>query len=429
MSLLASTPEEFAQTLSRRRAWLIRDPDTGRLEASETALDGMAREIAADERDFAEHEALFFAVGEDTGSLMTAFLHNTVRGQGAGGVRYWRYDSMRALVSDGLRLSQGMGRKNALAGLWWGGGKGVVAKDDGELWRDPAHRSAVYREYGRFITSLRGAYVTAEDAGTNAADMAEIFRETRFTTCVPTSVGGSGNPSFATARGVVSAMEGALDFLDLGSLAEKRVAMQGTGNVGAAMIGDLLDRGASVVATELSRERADELRSLHAGKPVEIRLVEPHDASIFSEECDIFAPNALGGVLGPDTIPALRTKVVCGAANNQLLDDRRDDEMLERRGIVYVPDFLANRMGIVNCANEQYGTLQNDPDITRHLGRDWDRSVYRTTRRVLERAKTDGVTPARAANALADELGAEPHPIWGHRTRKIIDGIRAGDWG
>ena len=124
----------------------------------------------------------------------------------------------------------------------------------------------------------------------------------------------------------------------------------------------------------------------------------------------------------------LRCAVVCGAANNQLLDDRRDDRLLAERGIVYVPDFVANRMGIVNCANEQYGHIPGDPAIERHLGREWDNSVFVITRRVLEKAAKDGITTAAAANHLADDLAREPHPIWGDRTRGIIAGLVAGRW-
>ena len=150
--------------------------------------------------DFAEHEAMFFEVGETTGALLAAFLHQTTRGQGAGGVRHWRYATFGDFVKDGLRLSRGMGRKNALAGLFWGGGKGVIQRQAGDRYKDPEYRRVLYEEYGRFMTSLRGACVTAEDVGTTPPDMASIFRTTRFVTCIPETVGGSGNPSPATAR-------------------------------------------------------------------------------------------------------------------------------------------------------------------------------------------------------------------------------------
>lgn len=425
------TPDKFIELLrmlGHHRAWFIFDPRRNALRASHVELQDLAGSIAQG-RDFHRHEALFFEIGPNTGALLGAFVHKTVRGQAAGGVRLWPYGTMRDYVRDGLRLARGMGRKNALAGLWWGGGKGVIARPQGDAYLDRSFRTTLYREYGAFITSLRGCYVTAEDAGTGAPDMAEIFRTTRFVTCVPQHVGGSGNPSFATAKGVVCAMEGALDALGLGSLEGKRIAMQGAGNVGAAMIHELLERRvAHVAATDISEPLIASARDRFAGRPVDLRLVAPDDLSVFGQPCDIFAPNALGGVLSPETIPMLQAKIICGAANNQLLDEYRDDKSLAQRGITYVPDFLCNRMGIVNCANEQYGILPGDPAIERHFSRDWDNSLFVITKSVLERAKTRGITTSEAANALADELSDQPHPIWGHRSRAIIDALEAEQW-
>ena len=124
----------------------------------------------------------------------------------------------------------------------------------------------------------------------------------------------------------------------------------------------------------------------------------------------------------------LGARIVCGGANNQLLDDRRDDALLAERGILFVPDFVANRMGIVNCANEQYGSLPDDPAIERHFDPAWDSSVYAVTRRILERSRDEGITTSQAAIALADEACGEPHPIWPHRAFEIIEGLIADRW-
>ena len=426
--LLDLDPDDFARELARHggRALLYWDHDRNCMVADAPWLEPLAAWCNADTRDMLRHEAIAFGVGPETGALFGAFVHRTVRGQAAGGLRFWPYATLESFVRDGLRLSLGMSRKNALAGLWWGGGKGIVLRRDGAPFRDRDYRRTLYREYGRFTTSLRGVYITAEDVGTGPDDMAAVFETTRFVTCVPPSVGGSGNPSHATARGVVCAMEAALDHLGRGDLGGKVVAMQGAGNVASFMIDELLARGIGrVIASDISPARIEELRQHYAGRPVELRLATPDDRSIFAEPCDIFAPNALGGVLEPESIAMLRCAVVCGAANNQLLDDRRDDRLLAERGIVYVPDFVANRMGIVNCANEQYGQLDHDPDFERHLGRSWEQSVWAVTHRMLQRAATEGITTARAANALADEACGQPHPIWGHRGRAIIDALRA----
>ncbi len=236
-------------------------------------------------------------------------------------------------------------------------------------------------------------------------------------------------PSEMTARGVVCGMEAALAFLRLGSLEGKTVAMQGTGNVGSRMIERLLEKGVGrIVASEVSAERQSETLDRFADRAVEVRLADPDDWSLFAEPCDIFAPNAVGGVIGPKTIPHLQARVVCGAANNQLADDRRDDQALQERGITFVPDFICNRMGIVSCANEQYGYVNHDPAIERHLGRAWHNSIFRVTQQILELARSSGITPVAAANRLADRLIEQPHPVWGHRSRQIVASLIADRW-
>lgn len=430
-SLLELGLEDLAQHLRDHggRGVVYRDTDAGKAVASAPWLAPLAEFLDSDERDHHQHEGIFFELGHETGAVHTAFVHWTSRGQAAGGVRHWPYPTVEALVRDGLRLSVGMCRKNALAGLWWGGGKGIIGRQPGDRFRDPEYRTVLYREYGDFMSSLRGCYITAEDAGTTPPDMASVFTHTRHTTCIPPAFGGSGNPSAPTARGVVCAMEGALENLGLGTLEGKTIAMQGAGNVAGFMMGELLARGVKrIVATEISAERVATVRETHSNDRLELRTVDADDLSIFDEECDIFAPNALGGTINPDTIPRLRARVVCGAANNQLLDDRRDDGSLAERGITYVPDFLANRMGIVNCANEQYGTVPDDPAIERHFGREWDNSIFLMTKKVLDRAAAEGVTTSTAANRTADELARVDHPIWPNRGRDIIAGLVADRW-
>lgn len=430
MRLVDLAPEEFVRQLDAHggRAWVVTHPD-GNTEASSDWLADLVDFLLADHRDFDRHEAVFLEVGPSTGALLGAFVHRTIRGQGAGGVRLWPYGRLETFLSDGLRLSVGMSRKSALAGLWWGGGKGVIARPHGDEWREPEFRTRLYREYGAFVTSLRGTYVAAEDVGTTPDDMAEIYRATRFTTCVPTAVGGSGNPSAATARGVLSAMEAALEFAGLGGVAGRRIVVQGAGNVGSNLIAYLVERRVgSVVVTDIDAERCERLRTRHNGDPVEVRRVERDDRSIFSEPCDVFSPNALGGILDAETIPLLQASVVCGGANNQLLDERRDDARLAARGVLYVPDFVANRMGIVSCANEQYGWIPGDAAIERHFDPGWESSVYAVTHRILEHSRDQGVTTSRAAGVVADEAVGQPHPLWGHRGWQIIEGLITDLW-
>jgi glutamate dehydrogenase/leucine dehydrogenase len=279
------------------------------------------------------------------------------------------------------------------------------------------------------VSSLRGAYVTAEDAGTTPADMAEVHRRTRFATCVPPEIGGSGNPSAMTAEGVVVAMEAALAFRGTPGLAGRRVAMQGAGNVGAAMIELLLARGVSrVVVAESSAEQRDLVLDRFAAEPITVRLAAPGDASILAEPCDVLAPNALGGVLDAKTIPEIRASIVCGGANNPLADDSADAKRLVARGITYVPDFIANRLGIVFCANEHAGTLPDDPAVKRHLDPRWPDSIPNVTQHVLAEAARTGDTPIAVANRLADARIEEPHPIWGRRAEEITNALLQSGW-
>lgn len=398
---------------------------SGGLRASHLALNGLAEAVAADKRDFQRHEGLFFQASQDSETLLGAFVHLTCRGQAAGGLRYWSYGRFLDVLQDGLRLSAGMTRKNALAGLWWGGGKGVLARDLDAPPLDGEARAALYREYGEFVTALKGCYVTAEDVGTGPDDMEQVYRATRYTTCIPPRLGGSGNPSAPTAMGVVAGIEAGLEHAGLGTLAGRTVAVQGLGHVAQPLIEGLFERGAArVVATDIDRGLVDEARLLFVDRPLVARRVERDDLSIFSEAVDVFAPCATGAILNSRTIPLLKARVVCGAANNQLEDPVRDDEALKARGIAYVPDFLTNRMGIVNCADEGLGTLAEDPLFERHLGRDWEHSIHRLTLQVLG----GGQAPGQAATALADRLAQEVNPVTGHRGRQIIAGLEAERW-
>ncbi|MFH1469624.1 MAG: Glu/Leu/Phe/Val dehydrogenase dimerization domain-containing protein [Pseudomonadota bacterium] len=432
MSLWSESPEQLRLALLEaglHRGWLLTVPGTRVVRASHPLLAPLAAAIQADARDYHGHQAVFFEIGAASGFLLSAAVHRTVRGQAAGGVRFWVYDTVEAFVRDGLRLARGMGHKNALAGLWWGGGKGVVARRPGVDHTDPAVRRAVYNDYGRFMTGIRGCYVTAEDAGTTTEDMADVFATTRHTTCIPERLGGSGNPSRLTATGVVVGMEAALHHLGMGDLEGKTVAMQGLGNVARFMIRDLCQRKVGrIVGTDVD-ERAIELtQAMNPEAPLEARVVPLGDASVLAEKADIVAPNAVGAVLNARTIPTVQAPIVCGAANNQLEDHGRDGPALQARGVLYCPDFLVNRMGIVNCANECYGSFDGDPAIQSHLDHGTEHGIFQRSLEVFRRAATSGLHPAEEAVRLAEELGAVPHPIWGNRGQQIIDFLVESRW-
>ncbi len=425
-------PQEFVQFLKKhkiKRFYFIYDDKNNKVFASHPQLQPIADFIQEDQRDFMQHEGLFFQISQKHDTLQGAFVHRTIRGAGAGGVRYWQYDTMENYLRDGLRLAKGMTRKNALAGLWWGGGKGVMAHNPAIDKNDPSVRSSVYQEYGDLVTSIRGCYVTAEDVGTNVEDMANVFSRTRFTSCIPPTLGGSGNPSIPTARGVICGMEAALKFASNDSLQNKTIAVQGMGNVGGPLIRFLFEKNViKVIASDISPERMQRLKNELADKNLEVRVVEPGDNSIIEAECDIVSPCATGAVLNPATIPRLKAKIVCGAANNQLEDALRDDHLLHEKGVIYIPDFLTNRMGIVNCANEQYGYVNDDPFIERHLSSDWEHSIFQTSLKVLRGSLYTGDPPAKTAMQQADISSLQPHPIFGHRGKLIIESLVADRW-
>ncbi|PKN59533.1 MAG: hypothetical protein CVU56_00470 [Deltaproteobacteria bacterium HGW-Deltaproteobacteria-14] len=430
--LVTRSPQALVETLrglGLRRFCLVPDPATGALVASHPALQPLADFVAAAGRDFEGHEGLFFQISERHDTLQGAFVHRTCRGQAAGGVRYWAYDTVEDYLRDGLRLAMGMTHKNALAGLWWGGGKGVMARNPAVDRDDPGVRADLYRDYGALMTSIRGCYVTAEDVGTCVTDMDHIFERTRFTTCIAPALGGSGNPSVPTARGVVAGMRAALEHLGAGTLEGKTVAVQGLGNVGWPLVGMLLDAGvARIIGCDVDEGRVASARDRFAGRPFEATLIARDDESWLATDCDVLAPCATGAVLNPRTIPRLRARVVCGAANNQLEDPERDDRALHERGILYVPDFLTNRMGIVTCADEQAGYVPGDPLIERHLGRDWEHGIHRAALRVFAESSATGRPPGTTARAQADALSREPHPIFGHRGPAIIRGLVDDGW-
>ncbi len=330
MDIQHLSPAGLCDLLARegiRRFYLVWDEEAGRVRASHPVLVPLARLLEKDRRDFDRHEGVFVQVAPDTGVLQGAFVHRTCRGQGAGGARFWRYDTVEAFLRDGLRLAQGMTHKNALAGLWWGGGKGVMARGTGRA-ENPAARRRIYEEYGELMTSLQGCYVTAEDVGTSVEDMTAVFSRTRFTTCIPPALGGSGNPSVPTARGVVRGMEAALVHLDRGNLAGKTVAVQGLGHVGEPLIGFLHEKGVRrVIGSDIDPSRR-QLMGCFPGLDLEVRIVERGDNSILAEPADIVAPCATGGTLNPRTIPTIQAPIICGAANNQLEDPERDDLLL-----------------------------------------------------------------------------------------------------
>jgi leucine dehydrogenase len=308
-------------------------------------------------------------------------IHSTTLGPALGGTRFWKYATDEEAIVDALRLARGMTYKNAVAGLNLGGGKSVLIGDN-----RTANREMIFRAHGRFVESLGGRYITAEDVGTSTADMDFVHMETDYVTGL---AGRSGDPSPVTAHGVFRSIQAAAKWCwSSDDLHGKTVSVQGCGHVGYHLAKSLHEAGAKLVVTDIDSERVKRVVAEFGAV-----AVAPDD--IYGVRADVFAPCALGAVINDKTIPQLRVEIVAGAANNQLQDERHGDE-LHRRGILYVPDYVANAGGVINVYSELAGWS------SARAFRKAD-EIYETVLRVLTIAKQDGVPTHEAAGRLAEQ--------------------------
>ena len=327
-----------------------------------------------------DHEQLVYCQEPSSGYRGLIAIHNTTLGPALGGTRYWHYKSESDAVIDALRLSRGMTYKAAVAGLSLGGGKSVVMADHGTQ-----DREAIFRAHGRFIESLKGRYITAEDVGTSPADMDHIHLETEHVVGLQ---GRSGDPSPVTAYGVYRGIKAAAKVrFGSDSLAGKTVAVQGCGHVGYYLCGYLHEEGARLVVTDIDSEKVkrvvDECRAKAVGLD-----------EIYGIQAEVFAPCALGAVINDATIKQLRVKIVAGGANNQLAEERHGDQ-LEERGILYAPDYVLNAGGLINVNSELEGWSAER--AKRKAG-----EIYDTLLRLFDLAKEEGIPTYRAADRLAE---------------------------
>ncbi len=289
------------------------------------------------------HEQLIFFREKVSGLRAIVAIHDTTLGPAIGGVRIWQYADEDGAIQDALRLSKSMTYKAAGAGLNFGGGQTVIMGDAG---KDKSE--SLFRALGRFIDGLAGRYIAAEGVGTTYHDMDFIRMETRYVVGIPSARGGSGDPSPFCASGVIGGMEACQVFLTgKDDLTRLRVSVQGVGRVGGILVDKLVERGTQVTVADIDPEAVKKITSRH-----DVTAVSPED--IYDVDCDVFCPCALGGILNDQTIERLKCKVVAGAANNQLEDERHGDA-LDARGILYAPDYIINAGGLINVAEEIYG--------------------------------------------------------------------------
>jgi leucine dehydrogenase len=331
-----------------------------------------------------EHEQLVFCNDPHTGLKAIIGIHNTVLGPALGGTRMWTYANDNEAIVDVLRLSRGMTFKAAISGLNLGGGKAVIIGDSKTM-----KNEALLRRFGKFVDSLGGKYITAEDVGMGEKDMEYIAMETGHVTGLSENLGGAGDPSPVTAYGVYMGMKAsAKKAWGTDSLEGKKVLVQGAGHVGSYLIDHLIKDGATVMVSDIFEDKIAEVTKKHHN----LIVVDPD--SVYEQDMDIYAPCALGATLNDETIPKLKCQIVAGAANNQLaLEDKHGDMCLEK-GIIYAPDFLINAGGLMNVYAELMGfSKETTFEKAEH--------IYNTTLSILDKSEEDKINTQKAALVIA----------------------------
>ncbi len=329
-----------------------------------------------------DHEQVLFCQDKTVGLKAIIAIHNTVLGPALGGTRMWQYDNEADALQDVLRLSRGMSYKASISGLNLGGGKAVIIGDSRK------HKSeALFRRFGKFVDSLAGKYITAEDVGISPSDIAYVGMETKHCAGLP---GKSGDPSPVTAYGVFMGLKAAAKVqFGTDSLANRTVAVQGVGHVGAYLVEYLTKEGAKVVVTDIHQESVK-----HVCDKFNVTSVAPED--IYDVDMDIFAPCALGAVINDDTLAKLNCGVIAGAANNQLKNEEIHGQAVREKGIIYAPDFLINAGGLINCYSEIHGINDKQTMATTE-------NIYQTTLQIINEAEAQNIPTYLAANKIAEK--------------------------
>ena len=330
------------------------------------------------------HEQVVFCHDAHTGLKAIIAIHNSVLGPALGGSRMWNYHSEQEALTDVLRLSRGMTFKAAVAGLNLGGGKAVIIGD-------PSSKNEVLlRRFGKFVNSLHGKYITAEDVNMRTADMEYIRMETPFVTGLPETLGGGGDPSPVTAYGVYMGMKAtARKVFGNESLMGKRVVVQGVGQVGMHLVEHLMKEKADIFVSDINEEKVGRI-----ARQFDVTAI-PHD-EVYDLDTDIYAPCALGATVNDDTIPRLRCSIIAGAANNQLQDEIRHGYMLLDRSITFAPDFLINAGGLINVYHEYLGNYNRKRVLEQA------EKIYDACLDVLQVADKEKISSQEAAIKIAE---------------------------
>jgi leucine dehydrogenase len=357
-------------------------------------LDGELPPPIFDDLDRGRFKKVVLCNDSDSGLRAVIAIHSTALGPANGGVRMLPYSSERDAIHDALRLAHGMTYKWAAAGEDRGGGKAVII---GDSRRDKTE--ALLRAFGRFVDQLDGEYYTGEDVGTTLDDMETIYKETNFVATLPEHLGGVGDISGATVFGALQAMRACAERVwGTTSLRGKRVALQGLGVCGSKALVELLAEGAEVVVSDVDEEKVREARVRYGVNSVAPELVH-------AQPVDVYAPFALGGVINDQTIPELKAPIVAGSANNIFAEERHAIE-LQRRGIIYAVDFIANAGGAILDAHQFY-----EGGFVRERAMRNVEQIFDRTKLVFAEADASGISYVQAARTMAEKrLAAADRP-------------------
>lgn len=360
-----------------------------------------------EQMNFGSHETVVFCDDKYSGLKAIIAIHNTALGPALGGCRFYPYAKESDALTDALRLSRGMTYKAAVAGLNLGGGKSVIIGDPKKIASEQ-----LFRAFGRFVNSLNGKYITAEDVGTSVRFMEWVHCETDHVTGIPSHLGGSGDPSPFTAHGTFCGIKAALKKAK-GSdeLNGVKIAVEGIGNVGYHLCKELHENGAKLYVSDVDSTAV--ARAVAEFKATAVKCDE-----LYGLDVDVYAPCALGATVNDETIAKLKCSAIAGAANNQLKDEVKHGAELKKRGIVYAPDYVTNAGGLINVYTEINGG-------GRELAWAKAEDIYFTMLKIFDLADKENITTALAANKIAEQRIMDVS-----RTKNIYSGKdRSGEQG
>jgi leucine dehydrogenase len=330
-----------------------------------------------------DYEQLVFCQDKSSGLKAIIAIHDTTLGPALGGTRIYDYKTDEEAIIDALRLAKGMTYKNAAVGLDLGGGKAVIIGDPKKI-----KSEALFRAFGRFVEGLNGRYITGEDMNMTQQDAAYINCETDYIVGLET---GSGNPSPVTAYGVFKGMQAAVnEIYGSDDLKGKTVAIQGLGAVGRILAELLHEAGAKLFVTTRDQAKIDKAVAELGATAVGLD-------DIYGVECDVFSPCAIGAIINDITIEQLKCKIIAGAANNQLAESKHGD-ILEEKGILYVPDYVINSGGVINIIDDISGREYNKANAMKNTAK-----IYDACKKVFELAKRDSIPTYKAADKMAED--------------------------